>query len=197
MNRKDAQSVAENYLAERRLLHTLGVAATAVSLARRWDADEEKTVVAALLHDIAKELPLEQQEALARLDSPPPDEDIWRIPKLLHAPAGAVLAARHGEKDPLILEAIRLHTIGAPAMNKEAMIVYLADYLEPGRVFPGVDELRALAVKDLNLCMVRSLQSVMHYLGENGKAVHPQAELALEYYQKLIGEQAQEKRAAE
>ena len=125
-----------------RFRHVIGVELTAVQLAENLGANGPKARLAALLHDCAKYLPLEEQFALAKRDGSSLPREAEAI---LHAPAGAALAKdKYGVTDKAILEAIRYHTTGSEDMTLLDEIIWAADLIEPGRDYPSVDKHRAL-----------------------------------------------------
>ncbi|MDK2856197.1 MAG: hypothetical protein PWQ86_1410 [Bacillota bacterium] len=162
-------------LSPERLKHSLGVAEAGVRLARRWGANEEQARLAGLLHDCAKGLSPDEllQWALAFGIV---GNDIERAcPDLLHGPVGALIAWKeYGVMDAAVLSAIRLHTLGGEGMNLLERIIYLADYIEPGRAFPGVEELRALAEQDLDRALLRAMEGTIRYVLQRGLLLHPQ-----------------------
>lgn len=93
-------------------------------------------------------------------------DDICALePKLLHGPVGAVVArAEYGVEDEEILGAINCHTTGRKNMNTLDKIIFLADYIEPGRDFPGVEKVREVVFADLDQGMVISLRSIIKHL---------------------------------
>ena len=154
----------QNAMPYKRLRHTAGVLQTAIRLADQNGVDPNKARIAALLHDCAKYLP--NEELLARSTGEAP------ILPVLHAEAGAQLAAeQYGVTDPEILRAIRLHTTGDADMTALDKVVYLADMIEPGRKYPGVDALRA--APDLDSATLLALQRSLEHITERGFAVHP------------------------
>lgn len=166
-------------LSARRFKHSLGVEACAEELAKSIGADREKASVAGLLHDCAKELPGEQARELGqRLGI---FEDTWLLaePVLWHAPLGAHVAAEtYGVTDDEILSAIACHTTGKPGMGPLDKIIYLADYIEPSRSFPGIDALRARAREDIDAAMVAAFDNTIYYLVKKGRVLHPLTILA-------------------
>jgi HD superfamily phosphohydrolase YqeK len=60
-------------------------------------------------------------------------QDGWHH-KLWHGPAAAAAAARHGETDQGVLSAVRYHSVGYAGWDSVGRALYLADYLEPGRL---------------------------------------------------------------
>jgi predicted HD superfamily hydrolase involved in NAD metabolism len=132
-------------MSEKRFNHVLRVEETAIQLAKKYEADVEKTSIAALLHDYAKEQPASEMRDL--IISENLDLDLLQYgPAIWHGPVGAVLARREFEvEDEEVLRAIHFHTIGAPEMSVIEQIIYVADYIEPGRDFDGVEKARELA----------------------------------------------------
>ena len=130
-------------LKPRRFRHVIGVETTAVQLAENLGADGQKARLAALLHDCAKSLSLEEQTAWAQRDGSALDPDTASM--ILHAPAGAALAReKYGVTDEAILQAIRYHTTGEANMTLLDEIIWAADIIEPGRDHPAVGRQRAL-----------------------------------------------------
>jgi predicted HD superfamily hydrolase involved in NAD metabolism len=104
----------------------------------------------------------------------------------LHAKLGAYLAKeKYDVTDPNILHAIKVHTTGEPEMNVLDKIIYIADYIEPGRYKAGdLDEVRKLAFKDLDKCMAKILSDTLAYLKERGGTIDPMTEQTYNYYKK-------------
>jgi predicted HD superfamily hydrolase involved in NAD metabolism len=177
-----AAAYARDRLSEKRLAHTLRVADTAVRLAALHGLDEERTRLAALLHDSAREL---GNEALLRLA----EEFGYGIldaekekPNLLHGPVAAGLARRElGVEDAEVLDAVRVHTTGAPGMGPLALALYVADKVEPARDYPGVDDLRALAERDLHEATLGALRRAIRHNRERGRETHPLSLKALNW----------------
>ena len=169
---EELRCVALSYLKPRRIPHVLGTAETAVQLARRYGADEEAAYVAALLHDCTKKLNIEDQLALCEQYGLQLDEmQRWAL-KLQHAITGAAVA-RHvfGVSDE-IYEAIRWHTTGKADMTTLEKVIYLADYIEPTRDFPGVEELRQVVWQDLDRGLLKGLEMTIEEMAAWGNPVH-------------------------
>jgi predicted HD superfamily hydrolase involved in NAD metabolism len=170
---------ARELLAERLtpslLAHSLRVSATAVELAQRFGVDESDAELAGLMHDIARGEDDTTVLALAdKLGVPVLDYE-REHPHVLHARVGAAIA-RHelpgiGEA---VLSAIEVHTVGALPMSDLDRVVYLADMIEPGRTYEGVEDLRAAcATLPLGECFRLGYgRSVRHVLA-SGRPVHP------------------------
>lgn len=96
------------------------------------------------------------------------------MPVLLHAIISARLAAKeYGVQDEEILRAIALHTTGGVNMSKLDKIIFLADFIEPGRAYPGVDKLRDLACKDLDRAVLAAFDQTICHLIQEKKIVYP------------------------
>lgn len=148
-----------------RFAHSVGVEMTARDMARRFGADEYVCAVAGLLHDCGRDLDEHTLRRMAReakgsgIDADTPNA------VLLHGWAGARIAAiDFGVDDPRVLSAIEHHTTGAPGMSIEDRIVCLADFIEPGRDFPGVSHLRELAGQGVDFALAAALEDSMSYI---------------------------------
>ena len=110
------------------------------------------------------------------------DPDELEAEPVLHAPAGMVVARRdYGVRDPAILQAIRRHTLGGPNMTAMDALIYVSDFIEPGRrPFPGLEDARALAEKDIFAAMALSARLSSGYLTSRGKAPHPRTEILIQ-----------------
>lgn len=162
-----------------RRAHSIRVAFLAAERAKPLGVDEKRAVTAALFHDCAKNLPPDSPYLSGFL--PPPD-----VPgPVLHQYAGAYVAEKLGVTDEGVLDAIRYHTSGRREMTALGKLVFLADLLEEGRTYDGVDRLRALFAKGkegLDECMEESLKDTLAYLGEKGGEIYPLTREAYEYY---------------
>ena len=109
-------------------------------------------------------------------------------PKLLHAKTGAALARDLFGVSDAVFSAIRWHTTGKPDMNLLEKIIYLADYIEPGRDFPGVEKLRELAHEDLDRAMLLGLQMSVEEIRSYGAEPYHDTLDALAWYRERAGE---------
>ena len=164
--------VALSYLKYKRIPHVLGTEQEAVRLAERYGADVRKAQVAALLHDCTKKLDMEQQLALCRRYGIRLDELEQKALKLLHAKTGAAIARDVFGVDDEIYRAIWWHTTGHANMTLLEKIIYLADYIEPSRDFPGVDKLRSVCYKDLDEGLLLGLEMSIEEMTNMGNPVH-------------------------
>ena len=159
----------------KRFTHTLCVAYAARQLARLHGEDEEKAALAGLLHDCAKGMDLKTMQAYVKSLGLKVDKDIFSSGALLHSLAGAHLARQeYGVEDRAVLAAIENHTLGNVPMSKLDMIVYLADKIEPDREnYPGLEEIRRLAQRDLKDALLLSFERTGSYVKERGNVLHP------------------------
>ena len=164
--------VALSYLKHKRIPHVLGTEQEAIRLAERYGADVEKARVAALLHDCTKKLDMPAQLALCGQYGIALDELEQRALKLLHSKTGAAIARDVFGVDDEIYSAIWYHTTGHADMTKLEKIIYLADYIEPSRDFPGVDTLRKVCYEDLDKGLLLGLEMTIEEMTAMGNPVH-------------------------
>lgn len=175
-------------LDKKRYAHTLGVAYTAVSLAMAHGTDMYNAYLAGLLHDNAKCISSEKKRKLCKKYDIVLNEAEDKNPDLLHAKLGAIRAReKYHVEDRAVLEAIKYHTTGKPAMTELEKIIYIADYIEPNRkMLPGLPEIRTTAFRDLNRAMVLILKNTLAYLREKGVFIDPMTLETYEYYKEEL-----------
>ncbi|TYZ28357.1 HD domain-containing protein [Selenomonas caprae] len=167
-------------LKDSRFRHCLGVAETAVFLAHRFGADEERARVAGLLHDCAREYRNEDMLAEAQRRGIAIGEVERAMPLLLHAYIGArrVREIYHVD-DAMVEQAIWRHTVGGTGMTDLDKIIWFADMVEPGRNYPGVEELRRLAkTASLDDMVLEGLSQSIRFVVAKGHLIHPDTVLA-------------------
>jgi len=180
MGYEEMRALLEKSLKPSRYQHSLGVAATAVFLAKRFDVNEEQAKTAGLLHDCAREFRNEDliAEAEKRLIMV---GDIERqMPLLLHAYVGSRLVTeKYGVSDHAIEQAIWRHTVGGANMTKLDKIIWFADMIEPNRDYPGVEELRSLAkTAALDDMVLAGLTQSITFVLQKGGLIHPDTVIA-------------------
>ncbi|MDO4546943.1 MAG: nicotinate-nucleotide adenylyltransferase [Clostridia bacterium] len=168
--RDDMLTSLKRTMTPARYRHTLGVEKTAVKMAGIFGEDEDKARTAALLHDCAKHMSVNDMCALVDeygISTAAGERDSRA---LLHAAAGMALAQKqYAQTDPDILSAIRWHTTGKVGMNKLDKIIYLADMTEPGRrSFAGLDDIRKAAMTDLDKAMALAARRTVEYVKNRG-----------------------------
>jgi len=173
MDRKQLIEAVKSQMPAKRWEHTLGVMETSVILARRYGCDPEKAYTAAILHDVCKFWPVQEQAKVIRENNLPQDlldydKELW------HAHAGAFIAKRdYGIGDEEILDAIRYHTSGRQGMSLLEKVVCLADYIEPGRDFPGVHNIREIAEHSVEKALLYAFDGTIRFLLDKGRKVYP------------------------
>ena len=182
ITRKEAARLAKRTLSQRRYEHTRNVEKLAVRLAERNGVSEEKAALAALLHDIAKELPKDRMLQLIAENDIIAEGAAKHLPPVWHGAAAAVLAkTEYGVEDEEILSAIRCHTTGKADMSLLDKIIYLADMTSAERDWPGVDELRKLEMQDLDRALCDALKRSIDFVEEKGGTLDPESVAAYEY----------------
>lgn len=145
MKIEQAVALIKDKLPEKRVTHSLNVAETAVKLAEIYNGDAQKADLAGVLHDYCKydDLGTMYQIVTSRgLDSNLLSYGV----EILHGPVAAlIMQETFGIDDEEVLLAIKNHTTGRAQMTKTEKLVFIADYIEPGRQTPGVEEIRELA----------------------------------------------------
>ncbi len=171
----------EEMLSEYRYLHCLRVAKEAKRLARLYSCDEEKAYLAGLVHDIAKEFTLEQnREAIYKYSLPIEllNDDYF---KMLHSDIGACIAYDKYHLDRDVCHAIKSHTIGDIPMNTLDKIVFVADKIEPFKLYDGIDEEREVANKDIHEATILCIQNYHKKLIKQHKNIYPKSIEVLNY----------------
>ena len=178
------EQVVVELLNPNRVKHVLGCRDTAADLAKIWGADVTDAARAGLLHDITKALDGPLQLTLCREYGKVLDDFSENNPKTLHALTGSLVAKRIFGENEAVVSAIESHTTGKPAMNTLEKIIYVADYMEPNRDFPGVEELRRLAYTDLDGALKLGLEMTLAMLKQQKRQISPASSQALAYLTK-------------
>jgi predicted HD superfamily hydrolase involved in NAD metabolism len=169
----ELEAVLKQKIKGPRLEHIYRVVDTARELARLYGAPALQTEVAALMHDYAKHMSAEQLLEYGRSHGLIVDPLEVDQPHLLHGAVAAVLLKEQGlVTDQTELDAIRWHTTGRPGMGLVEKIIWVADFIEPGRKFPGVDEIRTLARWDLDRALLMALDSTIRHVINQGFLLH-------------------------
>lgn len=173
--------VAMSYLKARRIPHVLGTEEMAVHLAQKYGADVDAARQAALLHDCTKRLSMEEQMVLCEHYRIELDELEKSALKLLHAKTGAAIAKDVFAMSDEVVSAILWHTTGKADMTLLEKVIYLADFTERTRDFPGVEELRAACERDLDEALQMGFEMTVEEMKEWGNPVHEKTLEALAY----------------
>lgn len=166
--------------------HVQGCSDTARALALHWGADPVLAARAGILHDITKAMDKKDHLALCRKYGVALRPFEVENDKLLHAKSGAAVARGVFGECEEVAEAIFWHTTGKADMTLLQKIIYMADYMEPNRDFPGVEVLREYAWSDLDRAMLVSFEMSVQMLEARGKAVDVNSREAMEFMQKQL-----------
>ena len=185
---KKIRKKMEKTLDSARFEHTLGVTYTAACLAMRYDADITKAQIAGLLHDCAKCLTNEKRIFLCRKHNIQMNEAELKNPQLLHAKVGSFLAMEEFDiHDQDIINAILNHTTGRPDMSLLEKIIYIADYMEPGRKqAPNLSAIRKAAFEDLDKALLMILEDTLSYLHSTGSVVDSMTQKTYDFYSQYL-----------
>ena len=174
-NFNELKEIVKSKMSLKRFTHTLGVVEMSEKLAKIYNADIEKCKVAALLHDICKEMDMEYIKNICKNNfmNELSEEDLENN-EILHGFAGSYYVKTElGINDKEILNAIKYHTVGAKNMTLVEKIVYIADAIEYGRNYPSVVEIREETFKNLDKGILMEIEHKEKYLKSIGKKSHP------------------------
>ena len=178
---EELERVVISLLNPNRVAHVLGCRDTAVELARRWGANETDAARAGILHDITKAIDGPLQLTLCDAYGKILSDFSKRYPKTLHALTGSLVAQRIFGENEAVVSAIEHHTTGKADMNLLETIIYVADYMEPNRNFPGVEQLRQLAFTDIRAALKLGLEMTLENLISRELDISPETRDALDY----------------
>jgi predicted HD superfamily hydrolase involved in NAD metabolism len=185
MNKEEALEIVRPQLTDHRYIHTLGVLETSLLLAKKYGADAKKAELAAIFHDYAKFRPKEEMRQIVK-DERLPENLLYYGTELLHAPVGAYLVKKEaGIDDEEVLGAIYYHTTGNVNMSILEKVIFLADYIEPNRHFPGVEEVREMALLDLENACLMAVRNTIQFLIRQNQKIYP---LSIATYNGLMDE---------
>ena len=182
---EELEPIVTSLLKKNRVKHVLGCRDTAVELARRWGADEIDAARAGILHDVTKALDGPLQLTLCQEYGTMLSSFDRKYPRTLHALTGALVAKRVFGENEAVVSAIRYHTTGRGNMSLLEKIIYVADYMEPNRDFPGVERLRELAFSDIDAALRLGLEMTLEHLKQQGAEVSPDSARALAFLMEM------------
>ncbi len=159
--------------------HSLGVEQTALELAERYGASRDRAGLAGLLHDITKQMDNAKMAAAYGI--------ISLSEKTLHAPVAACwLKEQDIVTDGEVLTAIKYHTTGRADMTLLEKVIYMADYIEPGRDFEGVREVRRAAYEDIDRAMLMGITMSLEDILQRGTLIDPDSVAAYNYFRWMV-----------
>ena len=161
-------------LSMERIGHSLNVAQTASELAERFKLNVSEAYQAGLLHDAARDIEEKELLILAEKEGLITDPVEKMVPVLLHGPVGSYLLKQElGLESENILQAVKYHTTGHKDMTALDALIYLADVIEPGRKFQGVETLRRTARHNLWQGVLHAMDRSLNYIIEKRHPIHP------------------------
>ncbi|MDY3304031.1 MAG: bis(5'-nucleosyl)-tetraphosphatase (symmetrical) YqeK [Clostridia bacterium] len=187
MTIEEMKSKLKSSLTEKRYVHSIGVMDTAVKMACKWGADTEKTAIAALLHDCAKNYSISETLELCNKYNVYLDDVTKTATGLIHGFLGAEIARDiYGIRDDDIYDAIYYHTVGKPDMKLMTEIIYIADGIEPNRHYDGVDRIREMAFEDIDRALILQIDSTIKSVINKGGLLHTNTVDTRNFYLKKI-----------
>ena len=193
----DLREKIKGYMSVYRYDHTISVAKECEQLARLFNIDEKKLVISAYLHDITKEMDIQEQVDLCKQYGFSVDQDTLNSPKTLHSFSAPFLIKRdfpEFDEEEIILP-IKFHTTGRADMSLEEKLLYLADYIEPTRKFEECIKLRNQFYsseenlqKRLDRVILDSLKYTIDELSSTNQFVHPETLKAYDFILTNIGD---------
>ena len=167
------QEYIKKNLKESRYIHSLGVRDFAIKLAKKYNCDENKARIAGLIHDCAKNLNDGDIISILNEVGIKLSETEVSNPQIKHGLVGAIISKKVFKiNDVEILDAVTYHTTGRKNMFLLEKIIYIADYIEPGRNYPGVDILRKQAFIDLDKALLLAFDNTIKFVLEKGELLH-------------------------
>lgn len=179
----DLQATIQAAMSAKRYQHVQRVVAYAQHLAQRHAVNEEQVTLAAWVHDYAKERA--DADFLKAIDDYGLDPDLknWGN-NVWHGVVGAELIRTElGVTDEIVLQAVREHTTGAgETMTPVSQVLFMADYLEEGRTFPGVQAARELTDVSLAAGVHYQITHTLRYLITQQVPIHPASLVTYNYW---------------
>ena len=125
-------------LSEKRYMHTLAVRDAALKIGSYFtELDLSELSAAALLHDVTKELTLQEQIGLFEKGNVKISDEDKDTPAILHSLSAPIIVKRDFPEfaTPSILSAVEKHTTGDSGMTLFDKIIFIADYVEETRAY--------------------------------------------------------------
>lgn len=157
--------------------HSEGMLEYAVGLAgdSRDNINIFNLCVACILHDYGKIFSYKELVDTALKNKLDISDFELGCPPLMHGLAGDFLAERDfGIKDKRILKSIKFHTIGYCDMILEDKVLFISDKIEKNRDYPGIEDLRKISRKSIDLCLEEIYKSTIIYIMDKKRSLHPE-----------------------
>lgn len=174
MNLDEYRNLIKSKMSEHRFVHSVNVSKEARKLAKIYGADAEKAAIAGILHDITKEMPVEEQLKIITDSGIILDNVQKNAPKLWHGISGIIYIKENLDiNDADILNAIRYHTTGRAGMSLLEKIIFVADFTSQERTYKGVSTMRKKSRKTLDEAMLYGFKFTFSDLSKRELAIHP------------------------
>lgn len=174
MNLDEYKNLIKSKMSEHRFVHSVNVSKEARKLAKIYGADAEKAEIAGILHDITKEMPVEEQLKIITDSGIILDNVQKNAPKLWHGISGSIYIKENLDiNDADILNAIRYHTTGRAGMSLLEKIIFVADFTSQERTYKGVSTMRKKSRKTLDEAMLYGFKFTFSDLSKRELAIHP------------------------
>lgn len=174
MNLDEYRNLIRSKMSEHRFIHSVNVSKEARKLAKIYGADAEKAAIAGILHDITKEMPVEEQLKIITDSGIILDNVQKNAPKLWHGISGSIYIKENLDiNDADILNAIRYHTTGRAGMSLLEKIIFVADFTSQERTYKGVSTMRKKSRKTLDEAMLYGFKFTFSDLSKRELAIHP------------------------
>lgn len=174
MNLDEYRNLIKSKMSEHRFIHSVNVSKEARKLAKIYGADAEKAAIAGILHDITKEMPVEEQLKIITDSGIILDNVQKNAPKLWHGISGSIYIKENLDiNDADILNAIRYHTTGRSGMSLLEKIIFVADFTSQERTYKGVSTMRKKSRKTLDEAMLYGFKFTFSDLSKRELAIHP------------------------
>jgi len=174
MNLIEMDVLLKQTLKPNRYIHSVNTMKVAISLAEYYGENKDIAAVSGLLHDCAKDFNDDETKKYCSSNGIELNEIEQKQVYLMHGVVGAIIAKeKYGVQDEIILDAIKYHTTGYSKMNMMDKIIFLADYIEPGRTHCEVDSARELAYDDINKALICAFDNVIKYVIMQKRLIHP------------------------
>ena len=171
-NIEEIKKDVRNGLSDYRYNHSIRVMEEAESLARHYQADIEKCMLCALTHDMCKEFTEKENNEFIKKYNLPKELLNDENKNIVHGFIASILVKeKYNFKEDMVL-AVRYHTTGYPNMDLLAKIVYLADKIEKGKNYPGIEEERLLDYQDIDKAIILCLSNQIKHLKEKNKVIN-------------------------
>ncbi len=174
MKLSQMDAVLRQSLKPERYAHSVNTMKEAAALAERYGENRDLAAVAGLLHDCAKDMEDAETLRYCHANGIVLNEVEKKQVFLMHGAVGAIVAReKYGVSDELVLNAIKYHTTGFSTMSLMDKIIFLADYIEPGRTHSEVDNARKLAYEDIDRALICSFDNTIKYVIKQKGLIHP------------------------